>query len=370
LLFVLFVAVALGCGSNYVVRSTAMRNQAVSYLPPSVAGQLVGIGSRSPCGDRQCSRCGSGLAYSTTTRTFGHITVTAHRGLVSVLANVFADLQRDNPTLFRRLGTAGAVCCRLIKLAGGGCASSWSNHAFGSAIDMTIDGIVDAHGDGCVHRGLVEAAPYFQRYQLYWGAGFSTEDAMHFEVSRQLAQRWISSGIPDVGAVAPIPSDPVPGGGNSINGPPCSYRGNNGACIATGSCRSARGQAFSSRLGANGCQQYPTDIQCCIAGSSLLEGETGDLTGDEIEVEEDPDAPALDPETIAAIVVGILIPLIIIVAIVLVIRARRNAASKVDVFASVQNEAYESARGNYTCATCQASFEDVSALTAHVATHN
>lgn len=94
------------------------------------------------------------------------------------------------------------------------------------------------------------------------------------------------------------------------------------------------------------------------------------MTGDEIEIEDDPEAPALDPESIAAIVVGILIPIILIVAIVLVIRARRNAANKVDVFASVQNDAYEgSARGNYTCATCQASFEDVAALTSHVATH-
>jgi hypothetical protein len=61
-------------------------------------------------------------------------------------------MMANDPALFARIGTAGAVCCRLIKLAQGGCASSWSNHAFGSAVDLTVDGILDTHGDNCIHK--------------------------------------------------------------------------------------------------------------------------------------------------------------------------------------------------------------------------
>lgn len=100
----------------------------------------------------------------------------------------------QNPALLRRIGTAGAICCRLIKRAGGGCASSWSNHAFGFAVDMKMDGILDAHGDGCIHKPLFDIAPYFNKYKLYWGAAFSSEDAMHFEVSAQLAATWLAHG--------------------------------------------------------------------------------------------------------------------------------------------------------------------------------
>lgn len=98
--------------------------------------------------------------------------MTAHQGFLSVLVSVFNDMNSQRPDLFRRITTAGAVCCRLIKKASGGCGGSWSNHAYGSAIDLLVDGILDAHGDNCIHNPLLEIAPFFTRRGLYWGAGF------------------------------------------------------------------------------------------------------------------------------------------------------------------------------------------------------
>ena len=80
------------------------------------------------------------------------------------------------------LGTAGMLCCRLVR----GSATAISNHSWGTAIDLTLDGVLDVYGDDKVQYGLTLIAPIFNRHGWYWGAAFRTEDGMHFEGSKAL----------------------------------------------------------------------------------------------------------------------------------------------------------------------------------------
>jgi D-alanyl-D-alanine carboxypeptidase len=65
-----------------------------------------------------------------------------------------------------------------------------SNHSWGTAIDLTLEGILDTYGDGRVQVGLTLIAPIFNRRGWYWGAAFRKEDGMHFEASKALIEPW------------------------------------------------------------------------------------------------------------------------------------------------------------------------------------
>lgn len=115
------------------------------------------------------------------------------RGLslaVDSLRTILAEVQATNADLYSRLGNAGMLCCRWVR----GSTSVISNHSWGTAIDMTIDGKLDPRGDNQVQKGLLDLFPFFHKHGWFWGAAFPTEDAMHFEVSDQLIRRWAAEG--------------------------------------------------------------------------------------------------------------------------------------------------------------------------------
>ena len=121
------------------------------------------------------------------TKNVGPMNVTGAKPAIEALDRLFAQVQREKPELAKQLGTAGMLCVR--KVRGG---TNFSNHSWGTALDIKINGKLDAVGDSKTQVGLNELAPYFQREGFYWGAGFSRarEDSMHFEASEQLVQRW------------------------------------------------------------------------------------------------------------------------------------------------------------------------------------
>ena len=103
-----------------------------------------------------------------------------------------------------KLGQCSSYNCRPIKLVGGGYSTStWSNHAWGLAVDMnSIDyphGVKPASGDPIWRIGqrVVDeirtstGAPIFR-----WGGTWSTPDAMHFEICASAAA--IANGVPDI----------------------------------------------------------------------------------------------------------------------------------------------------------------------------
>lgn len=116
------------------------------------------------------------------TDSVGPFRVTGLRDAVASLRSIFAEVQRDHPDLYAKLGTAGMRCCRYQR----GSSSAISNHAFGTAIDMKIGNVLVPRRANYAIVGLSMLAPYFNKAGWYWGATFGTPDPHHFECSSTL----------------------------------------------------------------------------------------------------------------------------------------------------------------------------------------
>lgn len=127
------------------------------------------------------------------TRRLGAFAVTGLVPAVEAIARVLERVQRDEPALYAVLGTAGMLCCRRVRAKPGGPPSpNFSNHSWGTAIDISIGGRLDPRSNDTCQRGLLILAPYFHAEGFFWGAGFagSSEDAMHFEVAEETIRSW------------------------------------------------------------------------------------------------------------------------------------------------------------------------------------
>lgn len=124
------------------------------------------------------------------TADFGPFRATGLKPAVATLKLIVADIKAEQPEAHDALSTAGMLCCRLVR----GSQTSISNHSWGTAIDLKLEGKLDKRGDGRTQRGLLAIAPIFSRHKFYWGAAFRTEDAMHFEASEQLVKEWAAAG--------------------------------------------------------------------------------------------------------------------------------------------------------------------------------
>ena len=120
----------------------------------------------------------------------GPIRVRMLEPAVESLERVFEQVRRTDPDLYDRIGTAGSLCVRRIR----GTTDRMSSHAFGTAVDLTIDGRLDDFGSGMTQLGLTILAEFFAAEGWIWGAAFSREDSMHFEVSRELLEQWRAEG--------------------------------------------------------------------------------------------------------------------------------------------------------------------------------
>lgn len=120
------------------------------------------------------------------TDSVGPFRVNGMAAAVESLKLVFADIREAYPDLYEMIGFAGMLVVRNVR----GSTTSISNHSWGTAIDLKIDGILDRRGDDRVQKGLTLIAPIFNTHQWYWGVNFGTEDAMHFECSRQLVETF------------------------------------------------------------------------------------------------------------------------------------------------------------------------------------
>ena len=125
------------------------------------------------------------------TRQIGPIKATMLKPALDSLERIFAKLKEDEPDIYAKLGTAGALCVRLIR----GSNSSVSNHSFGTAIDITLQGELDPFADGTMQIGLVILAEHFNDEGWYWGGGYNREDGMHFEVGEETLRKWQAEGL-------------------------------------------------------------------------------------------------------------------------------------------------------------------------------
>ena len=128
------------------------------------------------------------------TRNVGPFRVTGLEPAVEALARIFANVNSAHPNVFAQVKTAGMLCCRKVRNTQ---RPVFSNHSWGTAIDLQFGGALDNVGDGKTQEGLLLLAPFFEAEKFFWGAEFkgSREDSMHFECSAELLQQWRSGGI-------------------------------------------------------------------------------------------------------------------------------------------------------------------------------
>jgi hypothetical protein len=125
------------------------------------------------------------------TRQVGPIRVTMIKPALDSLERIMRRLQAEEPDIYAAMGTAGALCVRLIR----GSRSSISNHSWGTAIDLKLEGRLDGFGDGSTQFGLLLVAELFNEEGWYWGATYSREDSMHFEVGVETLRAWQAEGL-------------------------------------------------------------------------------------------------------------------------------------------------------------------------------
>jgi D-alanyl-D-alanine carboxypeptidase/Putative peptidoglycan binding domain len=122
------------------------------------------------------------------TDNVGPFRVTGMKPAVESLAQILADVAKEQPEVYAVLGHVGMLVCRYQRNS----TTRISNHSWGTAIDLQIGGVTDPRGDDKTQYGLTLIAPIFHRHGWYWGATFPTEDSMHFEGSRALIDAWSS----------------------------------------------------------------------------------------------------------------------------------------------------------------------------------
>jgi len=109
---------------------------------------------------------------------------------VDSLREVFAEATTVYPELVESLSSAGMLCCRYVR----GSHTAISNHSWGTAIDLKINGKLDKPYNKKVQYGLALLAPIFNKHGWFWGAAFHNEDAMHFEISQEKMLEWEAEG--------------------------------------------------------------------------------------------------------------------------------------------------------------------------------
>ena len=137
--------------------------------------------------DQQCRDITDpALAALIEVRDLGPFRARGLRPALRSLAEIADEIAMQERDVHAALGTAGMLCVRLVR----GSTTAISNHSWGTAIDLTLDGVTDTRGDGRVQKGLAAIAPIFNRHGWYWGAAFRKEDGMHFEASKALVEKW------------------------------------------------------------------------------------------------------------------------------------------------------------------------------------
>lgn len=160
-------------------------NNGLTVATPSFLADLLGLPRENLTDDCQ-SATNTKLAGLLKTENVGPIDARMLEPALISLRQVFANVQVFEPELYARIKSAGSLCVRRIR----GSTSSASAHAYGLALDINIDGVLDSLADGKTQLGLILLADFFKKEGWIWGAGFSREDSMHFEVSKEKLLQW------------------------------------------------------------------------------------------------------------------------------------------------------------------------------------
>jgi hypothetical protein len=157
-----------------------------------ISGYNTGVSSASNAtmqarfGAPRSSYSSATLSRRIVTRSVGPFHVSGLDSAVTSLTKIMASVASNQRLVYRVLGTVGMLCARYVR----GSTKNISNHSWGTAIDLTIDGVLDPRGDSKIQFGLHPISAVFNNNGWYWGAGFPTEDAQHFEAGSALVRGW------------------------------------------------------------------------------------------------------------------------------------------------------------------------------------
>jgi hypothetical protein len=113
----------------------------------------------------------------------GPIVVSGLDFAVESLIQIFSEVKEELPQVFQQVKTEGMLCVRARRHN----PAKFSNHSWGTAIDLFFGKTVVPQGERLAHRGMVLLFPFFNKHGWYWGAEFSGDsvDSMHFELAEE-----------------------------------------------------------------------------------------------------------------------------------------------------------------------------------------
>src|SRR5260370_34693832 len=88
---------------------------------------------------------------------------------VQSLKAVFDEAEQQIPNVVAAVKNDGMLCVRHKRMN----ANSFSNHSWGTAIDLFFGTGAVPQGSTKTHRGCLQLAPFFNKHGWYWGRGIS-----------------------------------------------------------------------------------------------------------------------------------------------------------------------------------------------------
>ena len=115
----------------------------------------------------------------------GPFKVNGLKAAVESLKQVFGEVKKQAPQAYAEVRTdgLGMLCVRAMRPN----PKLFSNHSWGTAIDLKFGPHEVDQGTPKAQRGFLFLYPIFNQFGWYWGAGFSGKrvDSMHFEWSEE-----------------------------------------------------------------------------------------------------------------------------------------------------------------------------------------
>jgi hypothetical protein len=103
---------------------------------------------------------------------------------VTRLKAAFDEAEEQIPDVIAAVKNDGMLCVRHKRTN----PNSFSNHSWGTAIDLFFGNDAVPQGVRKTHRGCLQLVPFMNKQGFFWGGGFSgnSVDSMHFELAEQI----------------------------------------------------------------------------------------------------------------------------------------------------------------------------------------
>jgi hypothetical protein len=180
----IFSGVSPPPGDVIAIPPTSTFNQGLSSADERTMLSVFGVPGQKTS---QCSPVTGNIKARIKTRVdVGPFTVTGLDIAVDRLKAAFDEAFEQIPDVVTQVKSAGMLCVRHIRND----ASRFSNHSWGTAVDLYFGKDVVPQGTKKTYRGCLKLAPFFNNHGWYWGAGFSgsSVDSMHFELAKETIQ--------------------------------------------------------------------------------------------------------------------------------------------------------------------------------------